>query len=115
MWIRRAGSFDVAMVMVDWIGRWVEERVPCELRPDFESVRTYKFAFYLIRRQDVASSPFNKLNSIHCPNCGAPDSISESAACEYCRTPLNDGSHDWTLAAMLPYYEQVDVESILPD
>ena len=115
MWITRAGDFDVAMLKVDWIGRWVKTKVPCAMHPEFELARPHTYAFYLIRRQGALSSALNKLNSIHCPNCGAPDSISDKPVCEYCRTPLNDGSQDWTLAAMTPYSEQLDLERILPD
>jgi uncharacterized tellurite resistance protein B-like protein len=45
----------------------------------------------------VKSSDKNILSSVHCPNCGAPEVNSSKPCCEYCQTPLNDGSRDWVL------------------
>ena len=50
-----------------------------------------------MRRAGVQSSSRNVLSGAHCPNCGAPETLNDSGCCEYCQTPLNDGSRDWTL------------------
>ena len=36
----------------------------------------------------------------HCPNCGAPLSINESAKCPYCDTVITFRDHDWTIYAV---------------
>ncbi len=36
----------------------------------------------------------------HCPNCGAPLSVNESAKCPYCDTVLTFKDHDWTIYAV---------------
>ena len=42
----------------------------------------------------------NILTSAHCPSCGAPESRNTNGACEYCQTPLNDGSSGWVLSSV---------------
>ena len=36
----------------------------------------------------------------HCPNCGAPLSINESARCPYCDSVITFQDHDWTIYAV---------------
>ncbi len=36
----------------------------------------------------------------HCPNCGAPLSINESARCPYCDMVITFADHDWTIYAV---------------
>ena len=36
----------------------------------------------------------------HCPNCGAPLSVNESAKCPYCDTVITFRDHDWTIYAV---------------
>jgi hypothetical protein len=36
----------------------------------------------------------------HCPNCGAPLSVNESAKCPYCDTVITFADHDWTIYAV---------------
>ena len=36
----------------------------------------------------------------HCPNCGAPLSVNESAKCPYCDMVITFKDHDWTIYAV---------------
>ena len=36
----------------------------------------------------------------HCPNCGAPLSVNESAKCPYCDSVITFADHDWTIYAV---------------
>ncbi len=36
----------------------------------------------------------------HCPNCGAPLSVNESAKCPYCDSVITFQDHDWTIYAV---------------
>ena len=36
----------------------------------------------------------------HCPNCGAPLSVNESAKCPYCDSVITFKDHDWTIYAV---------------
>ena len=36
----------------------------------------------------------------HCPNCGAPLSVNESAKCPYCGSVITFADHDWTIYAV---------------
>ncbi|MDD3336001.1 MAG: TIM44-like domain-containing protein [Eubacteriales bacterium] len=37
---------------------------------------------------------------VHCPSCGAPMEISQSAKCEYCGAVTSASDHDWVISAM---------------
>ena len=34
----------------------------------------------------------------NCPNCGAPTEITSSGKCEYCKSIITTGDHDWVLS-----------------
>ena len=34
----------------------------------------------------------------HCPNCGAPFSLTDAGSCTYCHAPISSGQYDWILA-----------------
>ena len=36
--------------------------------------------------------------TIHCPSCGAPVEINQSAKCPYCDSVINAGSYDWVIS-----------------
>ena len=37
-------------------------------------------------------------STTNCPNCGAPTEITSSGQCEYCRSIITTGEHDWVLS-----------------
>ncbi|MDD5727952.1 MAG: TIM44-like domain-containing protein [Victivallales bacterium] len=88
---------DFLRVLIRWSGHTVEAKVPGFLPPDFNASRLYRHEMIMMRRKGVKSSDKNILSSIHCPNCGAPETKNPLPVCAYCQTPLNDGSHDWIL------------------
>jgi hypothetical protein len=53
--------------------------------------------FVLWRKPGVKTDGGKGISSAHCPSCGAPESDSASAACDFCGAVLNDGSHGWVL------------------
>jgi len=88
---------DFLRVLIRWSGHKVTAKVPGFLAPDFAASRLYQHEMILERKKGVQSSDKNILSSVHCPNCGAPEVNSSKPCCEYCQTPLNDGSRDWVL------------------
>ncbi len=88
---------DFLRVLIRWSGHKVTAKVPGFLAPDFDASRLYQHEMILERVKGVKSSDKNILTSVHCPNCGAPETNSSKPYCEYCQTPLNDGSRDWVL------------------
>lgn len=62
-----------------------------------DAVMPREHVFVLARNIGVQTDATAGLNSSRCPNCGAPPSSREVAACEYCGTPFNDGSRQWVL------------------
>lgn len=38
--------------------------------------------------------------SIHCPSCGAPVEINQSAKCPYCDSVINAGDYDWVISTI---------------
>ena len=94
---QESDSNDFLRVLIRWSGHKVTTQVPGFLAPDFDASRLYHHEMILERNKGVKSSDKNILSSVHCPNCGAPEVNSNKAYCEYCQTPLNDGSRDWIL------------------
>jgi len=37
-------------------------------------------------------------STTNCPNCGAPTEITSAGQCEYCRSVITTGEHDWVLS-----------------
>ncbi len=37
-------------------------------------------------------------STTNCPNCGAPTEITSSGQCEYCKSIITTGEHDWVLS-----------------
>jgi hypothetical protein len=105
-------SNDFLRVLIRWSGHKVTAEVPGFLAPDFDASRLYRHEMILERQKGVKSSEKNILTSIHCPNCGAPEVNSSKPHCEYCHTPLNDGSRDWVLHDIRIFsgFPQVSVE-----
>lgn len=92
-----AEDADRVRVSIRWSGHREEYKLPGLVRPDYSKSRIFTHEFVLMRKSSAVSSDKNVLSSIHCPNCGAPETLSDKAYCEYCQTPLNDGSRDWVM------------------
>ncbi|MFA7230433.1 MAG: TIM44-like domain-containing protein [Victivallaceae bacterium] len=93
----RPAEEDLLRVLVKWSGHLVEKKINELIKPEYQLSRLYHHEFILKRKKGVKSSAKNILVSAHCPNCGAPEVRSDKPYCQYCKTPLNDGSQDWIL------------------
>ncbi|MEI7768179.1 MAG: Tim44 domain-containing protein, partial [Phycisphaerae bacterium] len=90
---------DRVLVEIHWSG--VTYRVSPDKPPSAISENTPRFSWYLLQRTATGLTQANStIASAHCPNCGAPLTDTASEACEYCNTPLADGSHGWVLEAV---------------
>lgn len=87
----RGETQDLAHVAVRWAGTVAQSS-------GADAVMPREHVFVLARNVGVQTDAAAGLNSCRCPNCGAPPSSREIAACEYCGTPFNDGSRQWVLA-----------------
>ena len=96
-------GMDEVKVKVTWSGHKEEKTIPSLIKPNFEVSSIYEHIFTLQRKSGLSSSSKNVLTSSHCPNCGAPEVNDNSTKCEYCGTPLNDGTGDWVLASIIPF------------
>ena len=61
-----------------------------------EVFMTYHWTF--IRSLDRTSKVAGESDGKHCPNCGAPIDLNQSAVCAYCGSVLESGSYDWVLS-----------------
>ena len=105
---------DRLRVKIRWSGHQVETVVPGLILPEPELSTIFSQEFILSRRTTAKSSDKNILSSVHCPGCGAPEVRSDKPYCEYCHTPLNDGSRDWVLDDIRPFsgYPRVETEEV---
>ena len=63
-----------------------------------EKFMTYEWG--LSRPTGTVTEAAGAVTERHCPNCGAPLSVNESAKCPYCDTVLTFKDHDWTIYAV---------------
>jgi len=63
-----------------------------------EKFMTYEWD--LSRPSGTETEAAGQTTQRHCPNCGAPLSVNESAKCPYCDTVITFADHDWTIYAV---------------
>lgn len=108
------GNYDEVSVKVVWSGHFQESSISTVIKPDYDKSRIFYYEFVLQRNSNVNTKISQSLVSNHCIGCGAPQTVSLSAQCEYCGLNLNDGSGDWILKEVKPYhytaYQQADIK-----
>jgi hypothetical protein len=68
-----------------------------ESDPNKDWYMTYIMTFN--RRHGVKTEPgLSNKSTSNCPNCAAPTDITSSGKCEYCKTIITTGDHDWILS-----------------
>lgn len=97
-------ELDKVHVRVKWSGHQETYEIPSLIKPDWDKSRLKSQDFILVRHKDVTTSKENTLTSSHCPGCGAPQTINTNGACEYCNLAQNDGSSDWVLQDIKPFF-----------
>jgi len=95
-------EFDHVLILVKWKGTKVF------LSENKQPVTGY-YAHYLtlIRKTGITSDIKKGLHSLHCFSCGAPQSDSDKASCEYCFTPFNHGDLNWVLKDFTPRINRI--------
>ncbi len=61
-----------------------------------ELFMTYRWTF--IRTIGRLTAVSGEVDTKHCPNCGAPIDLNQSAVCEYCGSVIESGDYDWVLS-----------------
>lgn len=64
--------------------------------PNRELFMTYDWTF--IRSLDKKTDEGSAMDDTHCPNCGAPINLNQSAICEYCGSVFESNRYDWVLS-----------------
>lgn len=65
--------------------------------------KTEKFMTYewtLARSKGEQTAETIKMKAVHCPSCGAPVNINETAKCPYCDTVITVDTHDFVITAI---------------
>ena len=61
-----------------------------------ELFMTYRWTF--IRTLGKVTGAAGEADGKHCPNCGAPIDLNQSAVCSYCGSVVESGDYDWVLS-----------------
>ncbi|MBQ7873619.1 MAG: TIM44-like domain-containing protein [Oscillospiraceae bacterium] len=61
-----------------------------------ELFMTYRWTF--IRALGKLTAEDELVDDKHCPNCGAPIDLNQSAVCEYCGSVVTSGEYDWVVS-----------------
>lgn len=87
--------------MIDYI---VSEESGLVLKGDtnLNKVNTYILTF--IRKTGTKTRQDGEVvNTMNCPNCGAPTKVTSSGKCEYCGSIITTEDHNWSLASLKRY------------
>jgi len=90
-------SFDRIPVELRWSWKSVEKNAKGSVIPGAEHPLNCTQIFVLIRRSGVKTDIGLALSGSCCKNCGAPETDTTGTVCQYCQTPLNEGTTDWIL------------------
>ena len=63
---------------------------------DRELFMTYQWTY--IRSLGKTTGAVDGTDDKHCPNCGAPIDLNQSAVCEYCGAVVKSGDYDWVVS-----------------
>jgi len=63
-----------------------------------EKFMTYEWE--MTRPSGTITSAESGMNTVNCPNCGAPISLNQSAKCPYCDSVITLHQHDWAISAI---------------
>jgi hypothetical protein len=93
------GQWDRAIVELRYSGKRfvIDTHGPRNTGEDFWAA----VLFVLAKKAESPTDAAQSISSAHCPNCGAPESNSADAACQFCGTVLNDGAQGWVLEQVL--------------
>ncbi|MGZ0173127.1 MAG: TIM44-like domain-containing protein [Planctomycetales bacterium] len=95
-------KFDRILVLIRWSATKASGN---RQKPELQGVqRIYSHVLKLKRGKGIQSTSDNAFASFSCNNCGASIDLGKSDACNYCDSPLNDGSGDWVLEGVAPYH-----------
>jgi hypothetical protein len=56
-----------------------------------------EYEWTLIRRTGVTTAKGKNVETVNCPNCGAPLNINATAKCEYCGSVVTVGEYNWVI------------------
>lgn len=90
-------SFDRVPVEVRWSWKSVEKNAKGSVIPGAGYPLNCTQVFVLIRRSGIKTDIGLALSGSCCKNCGAPETDTAGTVCQYCQTPLNEGTADWIL------------------
>lgn len=92
-----ADAVEKSAVEIRWSAKRFIAAPGAPPRPQGENA-LFHTLFVLERKAGSKTEIGKGISSAHCPTCGAPESNSESNACDYCGAILNDGTHGWVLS-----------------
>lgn len=90
-------SFDRIPVELRWSWKPVEKNAKGIVIPGAEYPLNCTQIFVLIRRSGIRTDIGLALSGSCCKSCGAPETDTTGTVCQYCQTPLNEGTADWIL------------------
>lgn len=92
-----AESFDRIPVEVRWSWIAIEKNAHGVVTYNALYPKNSAQVFVLIRKSGIKSDIGLALSSSCCKSCGAPEADTAGTVCQYCQTPLNEGTQDWIL------------------
>lgn len=86
--------------MIDYI---INEKTGAVLRGDKVTNKVNTYALTFIRKTGTKTVHGETVNTMNCPNCGAPTKITSSGKCDYCGSVITTRDHGWSLSNLERY------------
>ncbi|EIJ42891.1 hypothetical protein BegalDRAFT_2025 [Beggiatoa alba B18LD] len=104
---QRVTEIVVGSLNITEVGEWTNnEGIKVEIEANYtvsysDKKEVYRHivreAWFLVRQKGTQSAPPEKMQSITCPQCGAPAHFNDAGKCEYCESIIKRGVMQWSL------------------
>lgn len=106
-WYKDAGSDKiVASIRTRIVDYTVDDATGKLLNGSKTIERFIKYEWTLVRTSGQTTKTAEKKLSVHCPCCGAPMSINQTAKCEYCGSVVTVKDYDWAITQIKGILQQ---------
>lgn len=100
-WFQREGQDHIIVEMRTRITTYTTDDSTGEVvRGDRNAEKFMTYEWDVCRASGIKTGERRVTENIHCPSCGAPVSINQSAKCPYCDSVITVAQHDWVLSSI---------------
>lgn len=109
-WFRRDGMDHIIVELSTRITVYTTDDTTGQVvKGDRNAEKFMTYEWDLCRTEGVKTGEAAEMQTVNCPNCGAPVTINKSAKCPYCDTVITLDEHDWVLFSIKALSQKTQV------